>query len=61
MDLIHQLRREIEATPTPGRLAEMAVDLPRAGQPRGCGFPDIRVAVTVADTNVHAASIYECE
>ena len=58
MNLVDELRGEVEAAPAASRLAELAVNLARAAQALGRHGTNLAVPMTVADANVHAAELY---
>ncbi len=59
MDLADKLRGQIQTPAAARRLAQMLIDFARAGEPCLGRSPDVAVAVTIADTDEHAASVYE--
>jgi len=59
MHLVDNRSRNVQTTAAARRFAQMPIDLARTPQTGLGGGPDIRVAMPVADTNVHAATVYE--
>ena len=61
MDLVDELRGEVEAAPAAGRLAELAVDLARTPQALGRHGTNLAIPMPITDADVHGHVLYTNE